>query len=236
LEWYLSQSNRLLYELTDVANFTDGHDPAAPIDPVFAFEHHLTVDRLVRNTLLAMSLEEIGTAKRLTFEVAEVYDGLSRLFGNHTDATGFFKRLFHPVKAPVLLRDRLAQLPAPFGTELSDLGDRLYRKIEDTVIDSVWYKPKVTLRGILVRKKDGSNEELIARPDFVAELMRCYRNAQHGYFSAADQPHNRPSRFLFLVDGNLPAEITALPPLWWLAYLADPGMVGWKPLPIKAFD
>ncbi|HEV2970535.1 MAG TPA: hypothetical protein VGY55_11245 [Pirellulales bacterium] len=65
--------------------------------------------------------------------------------------------------------------------------------------------------------------------------MRAYRNSHHGYFSADANSNNRPSRYLFLVDGNLPAEIMALPALWWLAYLADPGMIGWKHLPIGAF-
>ena len=65
--------------------------------------------------------------------------------------------------------------------------------------------------------------------------MRTYRNAHHGYFSADSKSHNRPSRYLFLTDGNLPAEMTAVPALWWLAYLADPGLVGWKHLPVGAF-
>lgn len=85
------------------------------------------------------------------------------------------------------------------------------------------------------KKKDMSKEEMISRPDFVAELMRAYRNAHHGYFSAADERNKRPSRYLFLADGDLPAEIMALPALWWLAYVADPSMVGWKYLPIDRF-
>ena len=76
----------------------------------------------------------------------------------------------------------------------------------------------------------------MCRPNFVAELMRCYRNAHHGYFTAAPASHNRPSRYLFLVSGDLPAEMAALPALWWLAYLADPGMIGWKHLPINEYD
>jgi hypothetical protein len=72
-------------------------------------------------------------------------------------------------------------------------------------------------------------------PQFVAETMRAYRNAHHGYFTASD-PANRPSRYLFLVNGNLPVEMSALPPLWWLAYIADPMFVGWNHLPIGAFD
>src|SRR5205814_6525860 len=53
LKWYVGQANRLLYELADVANFTEDQKPDGLIDPVFAFEHHLTVDRILRQTLLA---------------------------------------------------------------------------------------------------------------------------------------------------------------------------------------
>jgi hypothetical protein len=237
LKWYVGKVNRLFYELTDLANFTAGRTPEAVIDPVFAFEHHLSVDRLLRKTLLSMSLEEVGTAKHLVFEVAELYDGMSMLFGNNTGAGSFFKRLFDTQQGPDLLRDRLGQLPGLFGVELPTLADQLYRRIESIVIDSVWLKAKVTQQGILVRKKeDLTQEELVPRPRFVAELMRAYRNAHHGYFTDADGAHKRPSRYLFLVDGDLPAELTALPALWWLAYLADPGMIGWEHLPIHSFD
>jgi len=236
LKWYVEQANRLLYELTDIANFTAGRDPEGAIDPVFAFEHHLSVDRLARKTLLSMSLEEVGTAKQLAFEVAELYDGMSKLFGNHVDASDFFKRLFHPQKGPALLRDRLRQLPGPFGSELPALAEQLYGRIEETVVNSVWLKSKVVADGVLVRSRDLTREEPVSRSDFVAELMRVYRNAHHGYFTAADQRQNRPSRYLFLVDGDLPVEMLALPALWWLAYLADPGLVGWKHLPINFFE
>ena len=236
LKWYINRLNRLLYELTDVANFTEKRNPNGCIDPVFAFEHHLTVDRLVRKTLLAMSLEEVGTAKHLVFETADLYDGLSKLFGNHSEDTGFFKQLFHTETGPTILRNRLGQLPAPFGPELSELAGHLYHRIENTVINSIWRKSKVTQQGVMVRKKrDLSQEELVPRPAFVAGLMRAYRNAHHGYFSEGDRSNKRPSRYLFLADGDLPAEITALPALWWLAYLADPGMVGWKHLPVDTY-
>lgn len=234
LRWYIERINRLLYQLADVTNFTEGLDPEAAIDPVFGFEHHMTVDRLVRKTLLSMSLEDAGTARFMVFEVAELYDTLSHLFRG-TGSTEFFKDLFHPVEGPALLRDRLTLLPAPFGQDLPALADQLYQKIQQTVIESVWLRTKVTASHVQVRDKAMAAESPEPHADFVAELMRCYRNGHHGYFTAADK-QNRPSRFLYLVDGNLPVELSALPALWWLAYLADSGMVGWQPLPIHGFD
>jgi len=234
LRWYIERINRLLYQLADVTNFTEGFDPEAVIDPVFGFEHHMTVDRLACKTLLSMSLEDAGTARFMVFEVAELYDALSHLFRG-MGPTEFFKKLFHSIEGPALLRSRLALLPAPFGQELPALADCIYERIQQTVIESIWLRTKVTTSDVQVRDKTLAAESAVSHADFVAELMRCYRNGHHGYFTAADK-QNRPSRFLYLVDGNLPAELSALPMLWWLAYLADPGIVGWQPLPIHGFD
>jgi hypothetical protein len=236
LRWYIGRVNRFLYELTDAANFTEGHDVRAPINPVFGFEHLLTTDRLLRKTLLSMSLDEAHAAKLMVFEIADLYDGLSDRFRNHKNKTEFFKSLFHTTNGPGLVGPRLDTLPAPFGGYLCAVAGQVYRKIEDVVLASVWVKAKRTPRGILVRSNDLTSEEEMAPPEFVAEVMRAYRNAHHGYFSADPSSRNRPTRFLFPVDGNLPMEMSALPVLWWLAYLADPGIVGWRHLPINAFD
>ncbi|HEV2970536.1 MAG TPA: hypothetical protein VGY55_11250 [Pirellulales bacterium] len=169
VRWYIDRVNRLLYELTDIANFTSGNDALNAIDPVFAFEHSLTVDRLARKTLLAMSLQEVGTAKQLVFEVADLYDGLSQLFGNHSGGAGYFKQLFNTEQGPSLLADRLRQLPAPFDTELTAWSEQIYRRIEDTIVGSVWFKSKVTPQGVLVRDKQLTQENPVPRPEFVAE-------------------------------------------------------------------
>jgi hypothetical protein len=236
LRWFIDRVNRLLYELTDVANFTRDHDPQAVLDPVFAFEHQLTVDRLLRKTLLAMSLDEAPAGNLMAFEIADLYDTLSERFGNHKNKAGFFKKLFDTQEGPALLRSRFAGMPAPFASYFADLSAQVYRTIEETVLASVWRPGKVTPGGVLVRDKDLINETPMPVPQFVAEVMRAYRNAHHGYFSTDPVSQNRPSRFLFLVNGNLPVEMSALPVLWWLAYLSDPGLVGWKHLPVGAFD
>jgi hypothetical protein len=236
LRWFIDRINRLLYELTDVANFTHGHNPQAALDPVFAFEHQLTVDRLLRKTLLAMSLDEAPAGNLMAFEIADLYDTLSERFGNNKNKTEFFKKLFHTQEGPALIAPRFAGMPTPFAGYFADLTAQVYRKIEETVLASVWRPGKVTAGGVLVRDKDLASEAVMPGPQFVAEVMRAYRNAHHGYFSADPVSQNRPLRFLFLVNGNLPVEMSALPALWWLAYLADPGLVGWKPLGINTCD
>src|SRR5581483_2076663 len=106
-------------------------------------------------------------------------------------------------------------VPVPFAGYFADLTAQVYRKIEETVLASVWRSGKVMPGGVLVRDKNLVAETPIPVPQFVAEVMRAYRNAHHGYFSADPVSQNRPSRFLFLVNGNLPVEMSALPALWW---------------------
>jgi len=243
LTWYIDKLNRLLFELTDVGNFTKNHDPEAPVDPVFAFEHLVTMDRLMRKTLLAMSLDDAPAGNLMVFEIAELYDGLSERFGNckpnsaiQFQKAEFFKTLFDTQEGPSLITPPFADLPSPFDRYFSNLASDVYQKIEQTVLDSIWVRSKVTPNGILVRDQELSKEETMPVSNFVGEVMRAYRNAHHGYFSADRVSRNRPSRFLFLVDGNLPVEISALPVLWWLAYLANPeAMVGWKYLQVGAY-
>jgi hypothetical protein len=234
-KWYIERVNRLLYELTDLSNFTERGDPLAAIDPVMCFEHGLTFDRLLRKTILAMSLDDAGSANLMSFEIADLYDTLYCRFTGAQE-TALFKRLFHPTEGRELVVSRLRRLPEPFATYFCDVATQVYAALEKTIVESIWLKDKITANGILVRNEDLTVESPMPVPTFVSEVMRCYRNAHHGYFSSAKRARNRTSRFLFLVDGNLPVEMSALPVLWFLAYLVDQSMVGWKQLPIHTFD
>jgi len=236
LRWYVERLNRILFELNDAANFTEGLDCEAPIDPVFGYEHYLTIDRLFRSTLLGMSLDEAPTANLMGFDIADLYDTISRRLGNTKNDIEFFKMLFNTQDAPLRITQHISGMPAPFADYFSGVAKHVYEMIEKTVVGSVWRSGKVTANGILVRDKNLANEAVMANPQFVADVMRAFRNAHHGYFTSGDQNQNRPSRFLYLVDGNLPVEMSALPVLWWLAYLADPKFVGWNHLPLGAFD
>jgi hypothetical protein len=235
LYWYIGRLNRFLFELTDVANFTHDLDPAATVDPVFGYEHQITVDRLFRKTLLAMSMDVAPMANLMAFEIADLYDTLSRRLGNTTSDADFFRILFDPSDGPGRIGRHTAGLPEPFAKYFADVATRVYGRIAETVVDSIWRAGKVTTAGVLVRDRNLTSEAPIPAPRFVAATMRAYRNTHHGYFTAGD-PANRPSRYLFMVDGSLPVEMSALPSLWWLAYLADPTFVGWNHLPVGAFD
>jgi hypothetical protein len=237
VEHVVKASGALFYDVMDLANFTRGATPESPVDPVFAFEHAVTVDRLFRLTLRAMSIDEISAAKTTVFEIADLYDSLSEAFQNTPHgSTEFFKTLFNPRKAPGIIGPVLRRLPEPFGTELGRLCDDAYAELEKTIVDSVWLPALIESDGIRVRSRDLSryNKEDVGL--FVSNVMRTLRNSHHGYFTRLDQRQTGSSRYLWPVDGNIPDVLTLLPALWFLAYVSEPGLVGWKPLPRQAFD
>jgi hypothetical protein len=114
--------------------------------------------------------------------------------------------------------------------------DDLYKGLERVVLDSVWLPAERGPNGVSVRSvADPAVETVEAPHEFVANAMRAYRNAHHGFASPTDRDR-RPSRHLNLLDGNVPDSIAALPPLWLISCRADPQFVGWRPLPVNHFD
>lgn len=233
LRWYIDVLNKYFFDLTDIANFTDQNDPTRPIQPIAAFEHYLTIERLVRRVIGAMAAPDLGTGKNTTFEIADLFDTLSMRFGS-IPATQMFKRLFNPVEAPNLLCDQFALIPDPIGSYLCSFARERYATLQSGIYNSVWLKAKAHNNHVLVRNNSLNAEVPEPIADFVGNLMRAYRNCHHGYFSSPGE--TRPSRYLFLVDGTLPDAIVNLPSLWLLAYLIDPGLVGWKRLGVNQYE
>ncbi len=236
LKWYVEAVNRLTINVLDTCNYTKDDDVTADVEPVGAFEHFLTVQRVIHRTLECMSSRHVASAKGHALETADLYDTLSELFGNTTGATKFFKKLFTPVEARTLLSASIRQLPAPFGTYFSGVLDELYKDLLDTIIDSVWFTSKRKANQIWVRTASGSGIDAPESYDeFCGNLMRALRNSHHGYFTSGDKS-KRPSRYLFLSDGNTPDSLSYIPVLWWLSYLVNQDMVGWKPMALSSFD
>ncbi|HEX3149634.1 MAG TPA: hypothetical protein VHR66_16280 [Gemmataceae bacterium] len=234
LKWLVKRFNRLTIELNDVCNFlVDPNDPDSEVEPIFAFEHLLTVDRLSRSTLLAMTYTEPTAARTFAFEVADLYGELNKRHRN-VAAPVFSKQLLNPADAPGILKPLLATLPEPFASYFVAQTDESYRRLEEGVIESVWVRNRVTSAGVRVKTKDLQNDETLTRGSFVAELLRATRNSHHGYLSDLSNK-NLPARFLLLADGNIPVELSSLPALWWLAFCADPALVGWKHLPTNHY-
>jgi hypothetical protein len=235
IKWLIETANSFVYNVSDAANFTSNGDPDGEIDPVLGFEHLLTVERIMRRTLATVALREVGSAKSAVFEIADLFGALGVRFGIAANDAVFFKKLFNPTVALQLLEPRLKQIPV-VGQGLFETATAVYKELEKTVLNSVWIRSKVGTNGVSVRDATLQGEVLEPNGEFVANVMRAYRNAHHGYFTEADSKQKRPSRYLWMVDGNVPDSITSLPVLWLFAYLADTTFVGWEPLPIGAFE
>lgn len=234
LRWWISRLDSFLVELLDPANFTEKHDPEGTIDGVSAFENHITMSRLLKRMAACMSVAEGSHAKTVTFEIADLLDGLM-VRNQNTGDTEHFKHLFHPTSGLALVRAGLAGVPAPFGPYLDGLACQVYAELRASVLDSIWVPGKRGGGVVLVKSKQLTAEVPIAEDDFVAAAMRAYRNGHHGYFTAEDGSR-RPSRFLYMLDGNTPDSLGELAVLWLLSLLADPsGMAGARSLGFGGF-
>lgn len=224
-EYYLKIINEFMYQLTDIANFTNDSNR---IDHVFCFEIYLTISRLIKRTMSIFCTKNASLIKYSVFEVADIYDSLNSLF-NKAGETIFFKKLFNPEKALKILEPCLKKLPEPFCSYTITTLKNIYAELKGTIEDSIWLEDIKDGDKVKVMNKNLDNEQEETLDDFVANLMRAYRNAHHGYFTALDNK-NRPSRYLSIVKGDLPDSISFLPILWLLAFLNEPQIIGWKPI------
>lgn len=230
-DWLLKAVQRFLINLCDICNFTKAHDPYERIDAVFAMEHLWTIERIIKLTLQVSGTRDPSMARSLTFQIADLYETLALRFGRIKNETDFFKDLFNPSTGCGMISSRLQRIEG-VGADLAKTCDAVYADIRDVAINSIWKKSKVDPSRTFVRVKDKSLRHEVNEPidEFVGNLMRALRNGHHGYFTDGDKKSKRPSRYLWLVDGNTPDSIANLPILWFFAYLSDQSFVGWNPL------
>jgi hypothetical protein len=96
-----------------------------------------------------------------------------------------------------------------------------YDRLVDGIASSVVVPSKIASDGILVRNKKLDQEVVEPVESFVANVVRALRNAHHGYLTAND-PANRPARYLSLVSGHLPEEVSLLASFWVWAAVTSP--------------
>jgi hypothetical protein len=120
---------------------------------------------------------------------------------------------------------------------LPDVATAIYDNLRTTIIGSVFVPAKKSTSGIVVRSRDLSTDNLETLDDFTANVVRALRNTHHGYLTRNDNSARRPSRYLALVNGNLPEAFARLGCLLALAAAVDPEtMFGWRFMPVDAFD
>jgi len=238
MEWLVERYNDFTFHQTDPSEFqTDGF-----VDFVLALEHVLTIDRILRKSLLCMTSQESSVRVFATMEVADILGTLRRHWTS-TSAEDSFKRLFNPIEGRRLVVDCLQRMPEPFKTYLSEVNNNIYTELEERISSSVWRKSKITenASGVMVRmvKKDRltkerrltGEEKEESWPEFTANVIRALRNTHHGYLTSTDRTF-RPSRYLALVNGDTPYLMCYLGILWTFSLLADPAaMIGWNWMP-----
>ena len=233
LQWLIDRYNSIAFHLSDPAEF----DSNGYVDFVWAFEQNLTFDRVLRVALLCICAEEATIRKNLVFELADLIEELRGLWTRINNVGDWFKELFNPQNGLQLVLGCLENVPEPFKMRLQQIAKESYLELLEITKKSVWVKTKITPNGVMVKNSSLLGEQEQRWPEFTANLMRAFRNTHHGYLTRSNKSHNSPSRYLTLVNGDIPDSISILGALWAIALIAAPQkMIGWQPMPISYFD
>jgi hypothetical protein len=216
---------------TDLTSHLEG----GIVDFVTAYEHALTVDRLLRKAVTANVASQSALRKGATFEIGDILEELARLWRNNPQAE-VFKPLFNPSIGPALLDQALAGAPQPWRGLLLDGAKAVYEDLRATIEQSIVVPVKKTSNGVMVLNRQLNTEALESLDVFTANVLRALRNTHHGYLTRRDG-QARPSRYLGLVTGALPDTFTYIGVLAGLAYLANPvGLVGRAAYPLETYE
>lgn len=233
LMWAVDRLGVMVREVADPANFED-HE--GYVDFTFALEHNLSLLRILKRVLWALSTEEPPAGKFYAFEVADLLDRLARAFGKTKNDGELFKLLFNPIEGRRWIEEILEGVPGNSRGMLQGLARRLYADLKGTVLASIWVPDKRRTESIRVRTADLTDEREESEGEFVGNLVRALRNTHHGYFTRLDQSA-RPSLYLVLSTGDIPDSVSTLPLIWLVAFLANPERtVGWRPLGVAAYE
>lgn len=226
LLWSVGRLSALVGEVSDVANCERDGD----IDFVCGLEHNLSMLRVFRQAVHILGSEEPPSGKLAIFEMADLLEGMAKVFRGPKAGEGLFKLLFNPKLGREACRAWLGSLPGSVKPFVDGVVETVYGDLQRTAEKSIWIPGKLSGETVEVRSKDLSKENSEDIGQFVGTLMRSLRNTHHGYFSRLDNT-NRPSRYLAMSTGDLPDSLTSLAFIWILCVLADVEQVtGWKSL------
>jgi len=232
LRWIIERYNRLAFHQTHPAEFIDNN----LVDFVSSFEHVLSFDRILRKGMCCAVSAESVSRKEATMEIADIMGELAVYWGAAKMSAEHFKKLVHPVGGRSLIKTAFNSAPERFRGIIMSITDDIYDNIQETIVNSVYVNKKKTSSGILVLDNRLSAEQVESHPEFTANVIRALRNTNHGYLSKNDRGL-RPSRYLALVDGNVPEAFARLGTLLALAAVVDPQtMFGWRFLPTGTMD
>lgn len=219
LRYSIDRFSQTLWHSTDAAEHCPpGSDVVAPLAP---FEFGLTLDRVLRKGVLAVLGSSEVDRKDDCFEIADLLEELWSQRNATQGGANYFKRLFERSKALMLLDRCVADAPVAAWPAIVPAVRDAYDRLVDGIASSVVVPSKIASDGILVRNKKLDQEVVEPVESFVANVVRALRNAHHGYLTAND-PANRPARYLSLVSGHLPEEVSLLASFWVWAAVTSP--------------
>lgn len=219
LRYSIERLSRTLWHSTDAAEHCPpGSDVIAPLAP---FEFGLTLDRVMRKGVLAVLGSSEADRKDDCFEIADLLEELWSQRNAAHGGTNYFKKLFDRSSALALLDRCVADAPVAAWPAIVPAVRDAYDRLVAGIASSVVVGSKITSNGILVRSKKLDQEVVEPIESFVANVVRALRNAHHGYLTAND-PANRPARYLSLVSGHLPEDVSLLASFWVWAAVTSP--------------
>jgi hypothetical protein len=219
LRYSIKRYSRTLWHMTDPADHCQpGSSTIAPLAP---FEFGLTFDRVVRKGVLSVFGSAEVDRKDDCFEVADLVEELWSQRNAQRAPTAIFRKLFNRSEAMPLLSSCTTDAPHEEWAPLLSAVHAAYDALVEGIKSSVVIRSKVANGGILVRNKALSTESIEPMEAFVANVVRALRNAHHGYLTAND-PANRPARYLSLVDGSFPSDVSVLAAFWTWCAVTDP--------------
>jgi hypothetical protein len=212
LSRWVEQLNKLLGEVTDLANYVDSN---GKYHPRRQFEVLLSVEQIGRRiqSILA-SDRDLGARRLLGFAALDTLQGLGVVTLDHAC------RLPRAEKA---LQGLEAQLPGPVGEMLLPTARRAVEGLR-ACQDGFFLSSRVTSGGVRVPVR-GGGERIVPPADAVAQYLRVVRNANHGFSGQNDAERRRDEILLMAHDGNVPGDVAFLAYLYWLEVLANPKLL-----------
>ena len=178
---------------------------------------------MLRDNCFILSTTSSYQSKAICFRVADILSSLANQGVFKSNESKYFKELFQ-IKTRDELNNIFENSQPRILKNLSAKSNELYNDLRTKIYESVWVPSKKVTNGILV----GDQQELADPDSFCSEVSRTLRNTHHGYFSRGSSTSNK-TKYLSLIDGNVPDSLSSIAILWCLAFLECPDRIVGKP-------
>lgn len=217
--WAIESSNKFIKEYLDICSFRSITDNTV-VDPIYALEYNLSIQHLMKIGLSILASNSAYFNKSMTFQSADIYSDICNYNKLKIQKDYMFKLLFDKDNIIPIISKIIISCPFALKYNIIEMVKTIYNRLEDTTKESIWLKYKISNNGVFVRNNDLTGDNMENISTFTSNVIRALRNTHHGYLTRNDRS-KRPSRYLSLVDGNIPDMIGSLPLIWLLCLIQD---------------